>query len=130
MKDIYKLAIVSVCSFGIYTSAAFADCSSTDKASLLTCADTAADSCRAQFPTCSEPGQVATVQDTLTSATDRCCSITGKKKAQRQKDCFKAIESALNQSRAKAPSILKNFLKTTKAGVSALRKAGCSTGSQ
>ena len=126
----FLISTIALCSFASATNTAFADCSSDDQSALLSCASNSVLSCRNLFPSCTEPGQVATIQDTLDAVGDKCCAITGKKKAARQTACFKVEEAKLAAMLKISTKTLKGFVRKTKAAVGNLRKDGCSTGSQ
>jgi len=123
------VALLAVCGTFFSSTEVRADCSVSDKTALLSCASNSVLACRNLLPTCVEPGQVITVQDVLSETTTKCCAITGKKKVARQRLCIATVELRYARSQVGADKTLKGFLRETKRQLSALKKAGCSTGS-
>lgn len=109
--------------------AAAADCSNAESDALLSCADEAVNTCRDLYPTCIEPGRAVTVQDTLDTVGAKCCAISGRRTAGRQRSCFLSSERKLTAMLRVAEPSLKKFLRKTKSAITALRKDGCTTGS-
>jgi hypothetical protein len=129
MKNVFNAISLIVGIFLVAPSIATADCTRADGALLLSCADTAVNSCRATYPTCSEPARAVTVLDTLDAVTTKCCAIHGRRVAERQRDCFLVSERRLARMYPNAEPTLKKLIKKTQSAITAQRKNGCSSGS-
>ena len=123
------VAVLAVCGAFFFVTEVRADCSVSDKSALLSCASNSVLACRNLLPTCSEPGQVITVQDVLSQTSSTCCAITGKKKVARQRLCIATVEKRYARAQGGADKTLKGFLRETKRQLSQLKQAGCTTGS-
>jgi hypothetical protein len=104
-------------------------CSNDNKSSLLSCSSNSLLACRNLFPSCKEPAQALSVQDVLNETSSKCCSITGSRKAIRQRACIGAVQNRYLRAQVGADRTLKPFLRETRRQLQVFRRAGCTTGS-
>lgn len=131
MKRVFFLLCSTVIALSLYSAEvnAQSSCSNDNKSSLLSCASNSLLACRNLFPSCKEPAQALSVQDILNETNARCCSITGSRKAVRQRACIGAVQNRYLRAQVGADRTLKPFLRETRRQLQVFRRAGCTTGS-
>lgn len=97
-----------------------------DTTALGACLANSGAACRNSLTGCGDTYSVGlSVPDVQDLATERCCAFATAKK---QKKCFNGLINKLAGAQ-RQKSILKEFIKASRAGIIATRNAGCSTGS-
>ena len=134
MKFRLHAVIVSVLALALPLSANAQSCTTTNLADLGACAFSAAEECRAAYPTCTSDaqklGQVITQQDILNSIVDVCCVDT--KTAKQQKSCIKSKSNPLiirlNLLKAVASTPFKYAIAKAISNVKEIKREGCGSG--